>query len=556
MRSLIISIGLVCLLAGNAAAQNFTGASEEILLAAERARIHSAEYWSGQPLPGMWSAPCPITVRYVSGNGGQTTFTFDRGEVFGWRMEVQGSRESILRDVIPHEVDHTVRATLVRRPQPRWLDEGASSLFESEPERVRLHDNAHQAARWFDERHLDLMEYPQDPQRVHETYGAGLTLVETLLERGPPTKLITFARDPRPVREKLPDHYGITDRELIVCWRRHLQICPPSRCYVPWPGPLQQAQPPQQAQPIQPIPDTRQPMLVDNRQLLEVWSQHRCPPCEDFWRQYNTIPAFKNALDARYRVCSVILDKDTLARADEIGIDGTPTFTVDGKIKSIGFTDQASLWRDLLPAPRIPSNVPPSTPRQTTPVPSRPAVEPQPTPAQPPQQIAGEQISALNGRVCDLELQVGELKRVLIDLKDSGDRIDAKIANLLILVDSIPSSGQPGPPGPPGPPGEPGPIGASPTPEAVAEAMLVMIRNDPELLALLRGPAGEKGEDGADAPDLSNVILPNLQELTARVERIEKSRREFVLKQDGQVRARNSYGLTDPIELDVSLIKR
>ena len=48
--------------------------------------------------------------RRIKGAGGATSFVFDRGEVFGWKMNIQGSRERILDSVLPHEVTHTIFA--------------------------------------------------------------------------------------------------------------------------------------------------------------------------------------------------------------------------------------------------------------------------------------------------------------------------------------------------------------------------------------------------------------------------------------------------------------
>ena len=101
------------------------------MAAAEAARRDLAIFWTGEPLK-QWSAKCPIhaTTKPDLGAGGATTFHFDGGEVFGWNMTVQGSRERIIEAVIPHEVMHTVTASVVRRPVPRWLDEGIAEYFE------------------------------------------------------------------------------------------------------------------------------------------------------------------------------------------------------------------------------------------------------------------------------------------------------------------------------------------------------------------------------------------------------------------------------------------
>jgi hypothetical protein len=107
--------------------------AKEIGDAAERYRKDLAIEWLGRELP-PWSQPCPIKARLDRGAGGATSFVFDRGEVFGWRMEIQGTRERLLDSVVPHEVTHTIFATHFRQPLPRWADEGACTTVEHHSE--------------------------------------------------------------------------------------------------------------------------------------------------------------------------------------------------------------------------------------------------------------------------------------------------------------------------------------------------------------------------------------------------------------------------------------
>jgi len=152
---------------------------------AEYWRHELAIQWVGKPLPN-WYQPCPISVQAGQmGAGGQTTFTFENGEVFGWKMQVQGTLERILDSVIPHEVNHTIFASHFRRPVPRWADEGAATLFEHESEKAnqtaRLNQVLHTNKRIPLRDLLTIREYPADMQDVLTLYAEGYSLAGFLV---------------------------------------------------------------------------------------------------------------------------------------------------------------------------------------------------------------------------------------------------------------------------------------------------------------------------------------------------------------------------------------
>ena len=126
--------------------------AKEIGDQAEVYRRNLAIEWLGKELPA-WSKPCPINAQVAPnmGAGGATSFVFDRGEVFGWKMNIQGSRERILDSVLPHEVTHTIFASYFRQPLPRWADEGACTTVEHRSEIAKQERN--------------LIQYPEDGPR-------------------------------------------------------------------------------------------------------------------------------------------------------------------------------------------------------------------------------------------------------------------------------------------------------------------------------------------------------------------------------------------------------
>lgn len=191
---LVLVAAAVCSTGANFRSPNFevVAPNEEIARqvaeTAERCREELAIAWLGKTLP-RWYRPCRITVKVGQlGAGGATTFAFDQGEVFGWRMTVQGSLERVLDSVIPHEVSHTIFATHFRRPLPRWADEGAASLVEHESEQQRQRLMLNQV--WKSSRHIPLREllamteYPADMQSVMTLYAEGYSLADFLVQAG------------------------------------------------------------------------------------------------------------------------------------------------------------------------------------------------------------------------------------------------------------------------------------------------------------------------------------------------------------------------------------
>ena len=87
--------------------------AEQFDRAAEQYRRDLAVLWLGQTMAN-WAQPCTMTVQVGPhlGAGGATSFVFDRGEVFGWRMNIQGSAERVLDSVLPRDHAHGLRDAL------------------------------------------------------------------------------------------------------------------------------------------------------------------------------------------------------------------------------------------------------------------------------------------------------------------------------------------------------------------------------------------------------------------------------------------------------------
>jgi hypothetical protein len=165
--------------------------------AAERLRRELAVEWLGEEMP-RWGDRCPITVNVGRrlGAGGATTFVFDHGEVFGWRMSIQGSHERILDSVLPHEITHMILASYFRKPLPRWADEGAATSVEHISERMRHRQmllEFLQTQRGIPFNSMFAMkEYPSD---IMPLYAQGFSLSEYLIQQGGKERFLAFVKD-------------------------------------------------------------------------------------------------------------------------------------------------------------------------------------------------------------------------------------------------------------------------------------------------------------------------------------------------------------------------
>ena len=198
--SLLLIVASIASMGASARGRNFVvqtsdpALARQIVQAAEQYRRDLAVSWLGEAMPD-WSAPCVMTVRVGQGlgAGGATTFMFEGGEVFGWRMNIQGSRERIFDSVLPHEITHMILASHFRQPLPRWADEGAATSVECPAERDKHFRMLNQFLRTRRGIPFSTMfamtEYPAD---VMPLYAQGFSLAEYLIQQGGRQKYIAF----------------------------------------------------------------------------------------------------------------------------------------------------------------------------------------------------------------------------------------------------------------------------------------------------------------------------------------------------------------------------
>ena len=194
---------------------------------AERCRRELALLWLGQEMQN-WSEKCPISVKVGElGASGDTTFTFNHGEVYGWEMNVQGTRERIADSVLPHEISHTIFASFFRRPLPRWIDEGAATSVEHISERsnyrrmlLEFVDPSVRRAIPFN-RMVEMKEYPKD---FLPLYSQCNSVAEFLIGQGGNRRFVEFAKaglDSNDWNAAVRKYYGYDNLgDLQVVWIR------------------------------------------------------------------------------------------------------------------------------------------------------------------------------------------------------------------------------------------------------------------------------------------------------------------------------------------------
>ena len=230
---------------------------------AESLRKEMAILWLGKELPRWW-APCPVFVKVGNYSaGGETSMEFNHGEVYGWDMRIQGSAESILTAVLPHEITHMILASHFRRPSPRWFDEGAATSVENEKERENYRRLLYQYLKTgrgipFN-RMFRMGEYPDDQMPL---YSQSFSLAEFLIMIRGHQQYVDFASAGMKTNDwpqAMKDHYGYGNLgELQTKWNNWVDAGCPDLNQIP------------HNQPIQPIfiSDTKQ--YIPSRDFLPM----------------------------------------------------------------------------------------------------------------------------------------------------------------------------------------------------------------------------------------------------------------------------------------------
>lgn len=167
--------------------------AQEVADKAELSRRVIAQRFLGRTLPD-WSTPARIDSLPGGGDyGGGSTFFFFTGGMPGIEGKWLGNRRTMLENVVPHEVCHTVVASHFKRPTPRWYDEGLAQCVEGRrPQEFhrQLVVQRLQSGRAFPTSKLfGMSEYPRDMSTL---YAQGHSVASYLIGLKGPREYIRF----------------------------------------------------------------------------------------------------------------------------------------------------------------------------------------------------------------------------------------------------------------------------------------------------------------------------------------------------------------------------
>ncbi len=178
-------------------------------LEAQLTQLHEA--WSIDRSGPRWQPRCQVFVHvtreaYIAAAGpgsertnGSSLVHFDRGQVVGRRIDLDGARSDWQTETMPHELTHVVLADEFPHGRlPRWADEGAAMLADSPHKRARHRQDAHSARKRGAElpvAQLLNIEQPLAAGRMAAFYGQSLTLVEHLVAQGDRRRFLDFLHE-------------------------------------------------------------------------------------------------------------------------------------------------------------------------------------------------------------------------------------------------------------------------------------------------------------------------------------------------------------------------
>ena len=231
--------------------ENFRGCAtdsektaQQLAESAEKLRGELREKWLGEPsdtTDGAWHPKCeillyPSQASYVAAAGrgsehtvGSSLVHVEHGQIKSRRIDLAGGRSDFLSAALPHELTHVVlKDRFLSAAIPRWADEGAAILADTEAKQGRHRSDLDDAIRrhaTFAPANLVTMDDYPGPDRMGTFYGESASLTKFLVERGKPARFIDFVQmaAAKGYDAALRQCYGISRvDELDRQWRRYV----------------------------------------------------------------------------------------------------------------------------------------------------------------------------------------------------------------------------------------------------------------------------------------------------------------------------------------------
>jgi hypothetical protein len=204
--------------------------AREIAVEAEKWRAKLARQWLKKPLAD-WESPCRIQVATRrTGGTGWTDYHFLGRRLVRVGIRLEGPSERLLEYVLPHELTHAVLVTALGEAMPRWADEGAAMLSESQSQQHRHRLRAHQL--WKTGNLIPLGEllktadYPEQKSQLHAFYAESFTLCDYLISEGGTVRFLQFVQDGHTDGwdDAVRRHYQLQDAKALErAWSESLQ---------------------------------------------------------------------------------------------------------------------------------------------------------------------------------------------------------------------------------------------------------------------------------------------------------------------------------------------